>query len=486
MMMMMIQKQGRGADSRRGSAIVTAVVGVLLLAGMTSAILSFGMASKKEIEGTREEARALYLAEAGVSEALAALHASLQPNVEVPTEVGTYENPMSLHGGSYWVDVVDNMDGTFTATSFGSANGATRAIEVVITESGGGVFANALFAGNSSEDPTYALELSGNGDQADSVTGDIFSGGDVDIQGDATIAGDISASGTIIGASGEEGASQPLLDIDSMNYAFNHDVDVAGEFDAASWYSDDGFGGHAYQVEESNPAHIFRKNPSDRSGDTNATEADDYFLEDPYESVQLDPNSDGSDASAITLSGQGGNPGINGSELVYYIDGNLWVHNFRTYSFRLAHAAGESARVTFVVNGNVYFSDNIFLQDMEEDGIAFIAMENEDIDDSGNIYFGDPEFGTLEYMASFMYAENDFHDYNLDAAGSATVTVIGNMTAGNHVDIERDWGSQHSKLTVLWDERIEADDFAFPGLPATTGAGSSGFTVLAWREVPLP
>jgi len=484
--MKLTQNRLHGANSRRGSAIVTAVVGVMLLAGMTAAILSFGIASKNEIEGTRESSRALYLAEAGVSETLAALQASLQPGIDAPTEVGTYDNPMSMQGGNYWVDVVDNLDGTFTATSFGSAAGTTRAIEVVITEVGGGVFSNALFAGNSSGDPTYSLELSGFGTQADTVAGDIYSAGDIDLIGDSTVSGTISAGGTITGGSGDEGVTQPILDIDSMNYAVNHDVNVAAEFSAGSWYASDSLGGRAYQVAEANPAHIFRLNPSDRASDTASTEQDDYFLEDPYESVQVDSDSDGSNASAITLSGLDGNPGIDGSGLVYYIDGNLWVHNFRTYSFMLAHNEGETARVTFVVEGNVYFSDNVFLQDMDEDGIAFIAVEDDDVEDSGNIYFGDPEFGTLEYMAAFMYAENDFFDYNLDAAGSATVTVLGNMAAANHVSIERDWGSQHSRLTVDWDERILEDDFEFPGLPGNAGIGASGFRVLAWREVPLP
>ena len=39
-----------------------------------------------------------------------------------------------------------------------------------------------------------------------------------------------------------------------------------------------------------------------------------------------------------------------------------------------------------------------------------------------------------------------------DAAGSKTVTVHGNMTAGNQVRIERDFHGQHSKLTVDFDD----------------------------------
>jgi hypothetical protein len=52
-----------------------------------------------------------------------------------------------------------------------------------------------------------------------------------------------------------------------------------------------------------------------------------------------------------------------------------------------------------------------------------IAIKDLGVRDSGNIYFGDPSFGTLERMDAFMYAENNFLDTNLSATGSARVTV---------------------------------------------------------------
>ena len=106
-------------------------------------------------------------------------------------------------------------------------------------------------------------------------------------------------------------------------------------------------------------------------------------------------------------------------------------------------------------------------------------------DNSGNIYFGDPQFGTLEEMSAFMYAENDFLDNNLSASGSATVTVNGNMTAGNQVKINRDFGAQHSKLTVNFDKRLSAGDIVLPGLPRASGVGGS-WVLAAWREIGMP
>ena len=57
--------------------------------------------------------------------------------------------------------------------------------------------------------------------------------------------------------------------------------------------------------------------------------------------------------------------------------------------------------------------------------------------DSGNVYFGDPTFGTLREMHAFMYAENDFYDTNLSSSSSSIVELVGNMTAGNQVKINR-------------------------------------------------
>ncbi len=114
-----------------------------------------------------------------------------------------------------------------------------------------------------------------------------------------------------------------------------------------------------------------------------------------------------------------------------------------------------------------------------------IAIKDSAEPDSGNVYFGDPVYGTLEYMDAFMFAENNFLDTNLSASGSATVTVHGNMTAGNQVKIDRDFNGAHSKLTVDFDERIVNSSISLPGLPTAT-AGVAGWTMGSWREVAVP
>jgi len=463
--------------SRRGGALLTSLIAVVVLAGMTAAMLSMSVASNEEHRASSSRIDSLYIAEAGLSEAVAMLNAN-----GVAGQVGSPTAPLAFSGnGTYWSTTVDNGDGTFTIQSIGQVESSARGVEAVMLSNDNTVFDNALFAGNTSGDPLYALDFGGSGNQADEITGDVYSGGDIDISGDASFYGDLRAAGTINGPGGEEGIGQGAPDIAGMDYENNNDFDVASAF-AAATYESNAAGGSAYQLPEDDPNHIFRLNPSDRTSDTSATEKDDYFLEDPYEKVRTDPNMNGKDAYHITLSGSGGQPGPDGNEKVYYIDGNLWIHNKQTYSFKL-YTNGDHTHVTFVVKGNIYFSDNLFYQNKEKDGVAFIAMKDDQVDDSGNIYFGDPVFGTLEHMDAFMYAENNFYDNNLDAQGSAEVTVVGNMSAGNQVLINRDYGNQHSKLTVEWDPRISDGTIALPGLPGMD-AGADGYTMLSWREIP--
>jgi hypothetical protein len=149
------------------------------------------------------------------------------------------------------------------------------------------------------------------------------------------------------------------------------------------------------------------------------------------------------------------------------------------------HPEKDGLRLTFVVKGNIYISDNLFLLNKNKDGIALIAMKDDKVDDSGNIYFGDPEFGTLREMNAFMFAENNFYDYNLDAKGSEVVTVRGNMTAGNKVDVKRDYLGQHTKLVVEFDDRISSGDLDLPGLPSVKSddGGGKNYQILSWNRV---
>lgn len=470
-------------DARGGGALLLAILGTVVLASMAGALLAVSGAFKKEHVAATGDARALYIAEAGLSEGIAAVRAGGLEGV--PSFTWGDPDPVVFGDGNYWGSAVAGADETAVVTAVATVAGRTRAFEAVLADESEGIYTSALFAGNSSGDPAYDLKFGGTGKQADLINGNIYSGGNVLVKGTATINGTVKAAGTITGFAGGKAGTVPIPDLAAMNYPVNHDYNVANLFSSSTYKSHSGLGGSAYQVAESNPAHIFRLNPSDRSTDTSKTVKNDYFLEDPYESVSTSSTVAAKYGTHLTLSGQDGNPGKSGSDKVYYIDGNLWIHNKNLFSFTLFNSKPEAAKVTFVVSGNVYFSDNIFYNNSEKDAVAFIAMKDPKVKDSGNVYFGDPVFGTLEHMSAFMYAENNFYDNNLSASGSATVTVHGNMTAGNQVLINRDYGSQHSKLTVNFDDRLVTGEVTLPGLPTTTGE-EADWVMRTWREVPVP
>ena len=469
-----------GPARRRGSAAVVALVAITVLVGLCGAMLMIASRSNSEGGAAVDRHQASAAAQAGIDEALVRIAAG---NAD---DIGSPDDPQLFGGGTYWVDVAEDKDaGICTVAAFAEVRGEREAMEALLTNRGLDIYDHALFAGNSSKDPLYDLKLGGSGLQADHVVGDVYSGGGVAVTGTALVEGTIRANDVVTGAAGESGVYQPTPDLVAMDYPNTADFKVADLFGAAT-YQSNALGGKAYQLPASSPAHIFRKNPSDRLTDTNATVKNDYFLEDPYESVSTSSSVTAANATAITLSGVSGKPGVNGNRKVYYIDGNLWIHNRSIYSFAIKHNEPNGIQVTFVTKGNIYFSDNVLYKNPAEDGIAFIAMKDEKVADSGNIYFGDPVFGTLEQMHAFMYAENNFVDKNLSATGSATVTVFGNMTAGNKVDIQRDFGSQHSKLTVNYDGRISMGDLDIPGIPTTNANGGGTWTFQAVRRIAHP
>ncbi|HLF92343.1 MAG TPA: hypothetical protein VJB14_02705, partial [Planctomycetota bacterium] len=273
--------------------------------------------------------------------------------------------------------------------------------------------------------------------------------------------------------------TQSALDLAVMEYEKNHDVNVREVLRTQGAVGSDDAGGSAVQIlDPDNPAHIFRMNPSDRTELTSTTVKEDYFLEDPLAPVRLDPNWNGTDAYHLRLS-----PG-RGNHVVYYVDGNLWLNNRHTYSFKFYHPEATGIKVTFVAKGNIYFGDNLFYLNQNKDAVAFIAMKDPAVADSGNVYFGDPLYGTTRRFEGYMYAENNFYDNNLGTPSSMTTTVFGNMTAGNQVLIKRDQpDGSHVKLTVDFDDKARMGKGP-PGLPPNAGGSSGTWSIASWRQRP--
>jgi len=471
---------------RRGQASILAAFTLLVIGSLAGVILSVSYRHAGEIRASVSEGRAFCAAQAAANHALANLAQGDS------AALGSSEAPLTCDGAEYWFEFEERASGDWLVRAFGRAGLAERVLEVEAEVLEGGPFFHGVFAGNSSGDPAYELKLNGTGGQADEIDGSVYSGGDLRVTQDAKVTGTLQAAGAVSGGDSEQqeaGQREPIPDLAGMHYEATAEVQVAKEFEAATYLADD-LGGSAWQLAEENPAHIFRKNPSDRLDGSSSTEKDDYYLEDPYEKIQLDSGWDGSDATRLSLSGTGSEPGTSSNHKVFFVDGNLWLHNKQTYSFEFG-TDGAGLAVTFVVKGNIYFADNLFQEDEAKDGVAFIALRDPDVADSGNIYFGDPTYGTLRRMHAYMYAENDFYDTNLSSSSSSIVELVGNMTAGNQVKIQRDYvkttrrgtTTTHTKLRIDFDERVADGELDLPGLPDAGAAEEGGLTVVSWREV---
>lgn len=316
---------------------------------------------------------------------------------------------------------------------------------------------------------------------------------------------------------------------------WGHDIAITRQTYGGSMVGD----GIAQKItDNSNPAHIFVRNPPrDISGENRTLNGiprrtydaqvypddhdragerivDDYFLEDPSHETY---GSKSYDAALTTTDTKKTAPEFldiqeNGNNKVYYVDGNLWFHSATAYAMRFSK---PGTKVTIVVRGNITISDefyyngdygncsaegesvsgsqNIAYEDMNStiienplDNLCLIAMKNPDVDrilgggQSGNIYIGDPMKGTGGSIHAKLYAENNFVDKNLNTSDQAFISIYGSMAAGNMIDIQRG-GDHPTRLDVTYDERSSI------GTPPEVQSGRSdgnGGQILDWRTIP--
>ena len=312
-------------------------------------------------------------------------------------------------------------------------------------------------------------------------------------------------------------------DLAHMYYAVNrNDPQPAGAL--ARWGNDitvtaADYGSESAITTLSRPEHIFVRNPptngSVSSGgktiigrtytylyDTNAARIDDYFMEDPTDSTynQNPPanriaQNDSSRTCTMFIDVQ---PDANMK--LYYVDGNLYIHNPNAYSMRFRQ---PGTRITIVAKGNITISDefyynadypaNLQYADMNStvvnnpsDVLCLIALKNPNCADSGNIYIGDRQFGTGGSIHAMLYAENDFVDNNINTVDQQYISVFGNMTAGNQVRLNREAGGStyRTRLDVTLDNRIRDGTIIVPGLPHPVGSQRSIQLKTAWHMVP--
>jgi hypothetical protein len=249
---------------------------------------------------------------------------------------------------------------------------------------------------------------------------------------------------------------------------------------------------------------IFVKNPSDRSTECSSTTGNDYFFE---------PSS----GFALGTEKTGATPIHAGNNKVYYVDGDVWVHSQSTYGFKM------DGKVTIVATGNIHICDNIEYAN-KDSALGLIALGKYDssgnLTSGGDIFFGDPRYGTMYVLSGMMFAAKDFL-FNADAVSRATAEptsgfmVNGSFAAMGQVKVERDWytksgtarpahynsatgawvdsqtgaaltttevGSmRHYQMIVNYDDRVRSPETQPPMLPRGGANIFSGFS--NWEEL---
>jgi hypothetical protein len=284
-----------------------------------------------------------------------------------------------------------------------------------------------------------------------------------------------------------------------MNYAVNNTHNVGQIFADAG--VDSGYLPLGHEL-----YNVMVKNPGNRPSECSATSGDDYFLE------PVSVTGGGDEKSAPT-------PLNMGEDRIYYVDGDLWVHSPITYGFLV------DGKVTIVVTGDIHLSDNIKYADSDS-LLGLVALGEYDgsgqLISGGNIYFGDPRYGTMYTISGLMFAADSFL-YNTDSITGGKVepttgfSVYGNLNALNQVSIERDWydnetgvsrpahfdpstdqwvdletgialtateinSLRHYQMAITYDDRVRTHETQPPGLPrGRDGTIFSG--LIHWEEL---
>jgi hypothetical protein len=566
----------RPRSGERGSALMMALITTIIMIGISGTYLGLTMWSKTETVRTRDAAQAAFIAEAAAGNYINSLNLDavpsilpVAPNPKVGLDKIRTDKTTKWLGG--WFLIEERKSGSYSNDDYrefmvtAEYGGAQRRLQVVISRKAGGVFWNAIYAQNSSGSDNYTLAFAGTGSKKDVVKGDIYSGGKLSHTGQAQLLNESGQGGSnqVMYASDATDAlvtgvaqtpapnyvngAQPSLDIAGMNYAGKaaavnsptdpaFDPKVVNVADRFAKYAADGYVagetgpnqgcGVAKQInQKDDPAHIFRLNPKD-NGNTervqsysglNTDHPNDFFLEDPTRKA-------GAGSAGGDWLGSDGGQRINiqpsGNDKVYYIDGNLWVSNSPAYSFQFENNTGADMKITLIVKGNVYLTDNLLYdRSKSNDALAIIAIKDEEkypnrtpegyLDPSspyynpslnyagaedaardynkksgsGNIFFGDPGGGTTERFESFMFAENNFYDHNLGDKGTNLTNIYGNMTAGNHVQVKRQ-ASAYKPMQVTFDERLRTGATSLPGLPGNLVDAGEKWRVVGWNTNP--
>ena len=512
---------------RDGAILAIVLIMMVVLTILILSLFNLGFHSARETDYELKSAQAFWLAEAGRQSCVSDLYAGgdgvIDPTVISAKIPGTFE-------------VITDPDDSNARIAIGAVTVGAAPVKRRIRVSLAFVarpYENAIYAGNADK-VAWSFQLRGKGDLGpvlpqknqhkyggrDSILGDIDINGNVLMYEDSSVnvpspnrydlTGDVTASETIYQAANAtisgtkeqfaSGGSSP--DLAAMDYAKNNDYDIAKIFNDA--------GVSSGRLPSDHPLYdilMVAKNPPDRGPENASTPGDDFYFE------PVSVNNAGNVASAVT-------PLPLGDDKVYYVDGHVWFHGNSTYGYKVD---GQAAIVS---TRDIHISDNLAYADrgLNGDLLALVALgqySGDVLTDGGNIYFGDPKYGTLYTADAFMFANNNFY-YNTEARNQQSAEpesgfkVFGNFVALNQVVVLRDWypdgngdympikydpaagqwiealtgdpiadyddtERRHYAMEVGYDDRIRDAATQMSGLPGGNGTIFKG--VVGWEEI---
>ncbi len=511
--------------SEKGMALVVVIAFTFIFTLVGFSMLSLAgteiMLTQKELNSTK----AFYAAEAGLARLTTRLYKKEFENI-ADTSVGDV---------SYKVDFYYDQDPPY-AISTGTAGNQVKKIKAGLSFLSH-PYEKAVYAGNVTGEK-WMFSLRGEGDPhptggwwssrevggKDIVNGNMYVNGNATMYEESSVNpspmgnfnGDVDSTGkadildqaSVAGAVTEGAAVKSHPSLSDMKYAENNTHNVGKIFAEAGvdW-------GHLPSNNEL--YNVMVKNPTNRSGECKTTVGDDYFLE------------PASVNNAGASSKQAKTPLHMGENRIYYVDGDVWIHSPRTYGFLV------DGQVTVIATGDIHISDNIKYANSDS-LLGLVALGRYDdsgqLISSGNIYFGDPRYGTMYTVSALMFAADSFL-YNTDSVtGDAAepksgFSVYGNLNAINQVSIERDWydpdgtgnarpayfepsgrdddddagqwidqetgdeltdteikSLRHYQMVINYDDRVRTQDTQPPGLPRGKGTIFGGLKF--WEELP--
>lgn len=463
-------------SNKRGAVIVIVMVVLVAFTLFVSAALQLAGYNGRETEQQVRDAQAFWLAEAGLQNTLADLDPLVGGNGNVSGEITTF-NAATGRAGRY--DVVAVGPDAYISTGSLTVGGITTVRSIRFETKQVDQSYNEAVSGLNRSGAPWIFLLGGVGDPvrsggfpsipgpgdtevggADEVWGDVYTGedGDIWMGGDSSINPAISPNTYNFGGDANTSGGTVLMDTNGNPHISGdiyEDVPVrtppdllAMDYPNTATHNlteifDDALGeGVSGTLPWGHPL----RNVVRRSGD-------DYYFE---------PRSGSGSSWDLDL----------GRERVYYADGDIWFDQNGPYQFDI------DGTVTIVASGNIHIGDGLRYQS-DDDIVALVALGEYDEqgtlrDNTGNIYFGDPRFGTVYEMDAFMMAANNFY-YNLEENPFSNNTppkepdtgfiVFGNFVALNQIHVYRDWydpedgGDARPAVLIPGEGWVDALDF---------------------------